>query len=211
MYFYLEKNSLLNGQIIVVFQTENQIPNYKEITNFGELVEFKGSNIPSVWEYSKTEDILYDINDKPSPYHILKNKKWVVEDKDGFKEYCNTQINTIKNEILDYGFDYEINKVKHRQKCRVKDITFMAITALVMFLVKTFLHKDITRTWYFEDDFGYEMDMVKLVQLMFYGSNFVQSVYDTENWFKTKVNPKEVTKAEFESKRKEIHSNLAKG
>ena len=204
MYFYLEKNSLLNGQITVVFQTENQIPNYKEITNFGELVEFKGSNIPSVWEYSKTEDILYDINDKPSPYHVLKNKKWVVEDKDGFKEYCNTKINTIKNEILDYGFDYEINRVKHRQKCRVKDITFMAITALVMFLVKTFLHKDITRTWYFEDDFGYEMDMVKLVQLMFYGSNFVQSVYDTENFFKLLEEPKLINKDDYLAKIKEF-------
>lgn len=204
MYFYLEKNSLLNGQIMVVFQTENQIPNYKEITNFGELVEFKGSNIPSVWEYSKSEDVLYDINDKPSPYHILKNKKWIVEDKDGFKEYCNTQINTIKNEILDYGFDYEINKVKHRQKCRVKDITFMAITALVMFLVKTFLHKDITRTWYFEDDFGYEMDMVKLVQLMFYGSNFVQSVYDTENFFKLLEEPKLISKNDYLAKIKDF-------
>ena len=204
MYFYLEKNSLLNGQIMVVFQTENQIPNYKEITNFGELVEFKGSNIPSVWEYSRSEDILYDINDKPSPYHILKNKKWIVEDKDGFKEYCNTKINTIKNEILDYGFDYEVNNVKHRQKCRVKDITFMAITALVMFLVKTFLHKDITRTWYFEDDFGYEMDMVKLVQLMFYGSNFVQSVYDTENFFKLLEEPKLINKDDYLAKIKEF-------
>lgn len=204
MYFYLEKNSLLNGQIMVVFQTENQIPNYKEITNFGELVEFKGESIPAVWEYSKTEDVMYSIEDKPSPYHVLKNKKWVVEDKDGFKEYCNTKINTIKNEILDYGFDYEINKVKHRQKCRVKDITFMAITALVMFLVKTFLHKDITRTWYFEDDFGYEMDMVKLVQLMFYGSNFVQSVYDTENFFKLLEEPKLINKDDYLAKIKEF-------
>ena len=204
MYFYLSKNSLLNGEIVIIFKTENQIPNYKEITNFGELTEFKGESIPANWEYSKTEDVLYDINDKPSPYHILKNKKWVVEDKEGFKEYCNTKINTIKNEILDYGFDYEINKVKHRQKCRVKDITFMAITALVMFLVKTFLHKDISRTWYFEDDFGYEMDMVKLVQLMFYGSNFVQSVYDTENFFKLLEEPKLINKDDYLAKIKEF-------
>ena len=204
MFFYLNKESLLNGEVVIIFQTENQIPNYKEITNFGELVEFKGESIPANWEYSLTEDMLYDIKDKPSPYHILKNKKWVVEDKEGFKEYCDTQINTVKNEILDYGFDYEINKVKHRQKCRVKDITFMAITALVMFLVKTFLHKDITRTWYFEDDFGYEMDMVKLVQLMFYGSNFVQSVYDTENFFKLLEEPKLINKDEYLAKIKEF-------
>lgn len=204
MFFYLNKENLLNGEVTVIFQTENQIPNYKEITNFGELVEFKGESIPANWEYSLTEDMLYDIKDKPSPYHILKNKKWVVEDKEGFKEYCNTKINTVKNEILDYGFDYEINKVKHRQKCRVKDITFMAITALVMFLVKTFLHKDITRTWYFEDDFGYEMDMVKLVQLMFYGSNFVQSVYDTENFFKLLEEPKLINKDDYLAKIKEF-------
>ena len=204
MFFYLNKESLLNGEVVIIFQTENQIPNYKEITNFGELVEFKGESIPANWEYSLTEDMLYDIKDKPSPYHILKNKKWVVEDKEGFKEYCDTQINTVKNEILDYGFDYEINKVKHRQKCRVKDITFMAITALVMFLVKTFLHKDITRTWYFEDDFGYEMDMVKLVQLMFYGSNFVQSVYDAENFFKLLEEPKLINKDDYLAKIKEF-------
>ena len=204
MYFYLNKERLLNGEVIVMFQTENQIPNYKEITNFGELVEFKGDNIPAVWEYSEAEDVLYDINDKPSPYHILKNKKWVVEDNKGFKEYCDNKVNIIKNEILDYGFDYEIKGVKHMQKCRVKDITFMAITALVMFLVKTFLHKDITRTWYFEDDFGYEMDMVKLVQLMFYGSNFVQSVYDAENYFKTLEELKLIDKNDYLAKIKEF-------
>lgn len=204
MFFYLNKESLLNGEVVIIFQTENQIPNYKEITNFGELVEFKGESIPDNWEYSATEDMLYDIKDKPSPYHILKNKKWVVEDNKGFKEYCDNKVNIIKNEILDYGFDYEIDKVKHRQKCRVKDITFMAITALVMFLVKTFLHKDITRTWYFEDDFGYEMDMVKLVQLMFYGSNFVQSVYDTENFFKLLEEPKLINKDEYLAKIKEF-------
>ena len=204
MFFYLNKESLLNGEVVIIFQTENQIPNYKEITNFGELVEFKGESIPANWEYSLTEDMLYDIKDKPSPYHILKNKKWVVEDNKGFKEYCDNKVNIIKNEILDYGFDYEINKVKHRQKCRVKDITFMAITALVMFLVKTFLHKDITRTWYFEDDFGYEMDMVKLVQLMFFGSNFVQSVYDTENFFKLLEEPKLINKDEYLAKIKEF-------
>ena len=207
MYFYLNKERLINGEVIVIFQTENQIPNYKEITNFGELVEFQGDNIPANWEYSATEDVLYDINDKPSPFHILKNKKWIVEDEQGFKKYCEEQINNIKNEILDYGFDYEIDKIKHRQKCRVKDITFMAITALVMFLVKTFLHKDITRTWYFEDDFGYEMDMVKLVQLMFYGSNFVQSVYDTENYFKTLEDPKLIKKEDYLTKIKEFMEN----
>ena len=34
MYFYLNKENLLNGEVVIVFQTENQIPNYKEIINF---------------------------------------------------------------------------------------------------------------------------------------------------------------------------------
>ena len=92
MFFYLNKESLLNGEVVIIFQTENQIPNYKEITNFGVLVEFKGESIPDNWEYSATEDMLYDIKDKPSPYHILKNKKWVVEDNKGFKEYCDNKV-----------------------------------------------------------------------------------------------------------------------
>ena len=29
MYFYLNKERLLNGEVTVIFQTESQIPNYK--------------------------------------------------------------------------------------------------------------------------------------------------------------------------------------
>ena len=85
------------------------------------------------------------------------------------------------------------------------------MTALLLFLVKTFLGKEIKKTWYFEDDYGKEMDLMGFIQLMFFGSTFIQSVYDTENYFKTKENPRELTKADFEKKRKEIHLKLAKG
>ena len=54
-----------------------------------------------------------------------------------------------------------------------------------------------------------EAGLQELGTLMLYGTTFVQSVYDTENYFKTKVDPKEVTSDEFESKRKEIHLKLA--
>ena len=209
MYFYLNKERLLNGEVTVIFQTENQIPNYKEISNFGELVEFKGDNIPAIWEYSKTEDVMYSIEDKPSPYHILKNKKWVVEDKDGFKEYCFNNIDNIKEEILEYGFDYEItNGDKHRQKCRDNDIAKMVATVVSLQLAKDMgVNKKVT--WYFEDNFGIELDLEKSLVLASFGKTFTQSVYDTEHYFKTKVNPKELTKTEFESKRKEIHTKLA--
>lgn len=210
MYFYLKKDNLLNKEIVVIFQTENQIPNYKEIINFGELVEFKGDNIPAKWEYSKTEDMLYDLNDKPSPYHILKNKKWVVEDKQGFKKYCDNKVNELKIEILEYGFDYEIEGKEHRQRCRDKDIAYMVANIVVLQTAKTLgIEKKIT--WYFEDNVGMTAGLQELGQLMLYGTTFVQSVYDTENYFKIEVAPREVTKAEFESKRKEIHSKLANG
>ncbi|MDK4486777.1 hypothetical protein [Fusobacterium necrophorum] len=55
------------------------------------------------------------------------------------------------------------------------------------------------------------MDLLKLVQLMFLGGTFVQSVYDTENYFKTLEEPKIITKEEFEQKRKTIHQALAGG
>ena len=85
------------------------------------------------------------------------------------------------------------------------------MSALLLFLVKTFMNKEIKKTWYFEDNFGVSLDLMGFIQLMFFGSTFIQSVYDTENYFKTKVNPFNLTKDEFEKKRKEIHSNLAKG
>ena len=51
------------------------------------------------------------------------------------------------------------------------------------------------------------MDMIKLVQLMFYGSNFVQSVYDTENYFKTLEEPMLIKKEDYENKIKEFMKN----
>lgn len=205
MYFYLNKERLLNGEVTVIFQTENQIPNYKEITNFGELVEFKGDNIPAVWEYSEAEDVLYDINDKPSPYHVLKNKKWVVEDKDGFKEYCFNSIDNIKEEILEYGFDYEItNGDKHRQKCRDNDIAKMVATVVSLQLAKS-LGLENKVTWYFEDNIGMTAGLLELGKLMLYGTTFIQSVYDTEHYFKTLKEIKKISKIEFETKRKELH------
>ena len=211
MFFYLSKESLLNGEITIVFKTENQIHNYKEITNFGELVEFKGESIPAVWEYSETEDVMYNIEDKPSPYHILKNKKWVVEDKEGFKEYCFNNIDNIKQEILEYGFDYEItNGDKHRQRCRDNDIAKMVATVVSLQLAKS-LGLEQKVTWYFEDNVGMTVGLLELGKLMLFGTTFIQSIYDTENYFKTLKDIKKISKNEFEIKRKELHIKIVGG
>ena len=134
---------------------------------------------------------------------------WLLDNEREYQDYMNL-IDDLKAKSLNYGFDYKVNGKEHRQRCRDKDIAYMVANIVVLQTAKTLgIEKKIT--WYFEDNVGMTAGLQELGQLMLYGTTFVQSVYDTENWFKTKVNPKEVTKAEFESKRKEIHSKLANG
>ena len=134
---------------------------------------------------------------------------WLLDNEREYQDYMNL-IDDLKAKSLNYGFDYKVNGKEHRQRCRDRDIAYMVANIVALQTAKTLgIEKKIT--WYFEDNVGMTAGLQELGQLMLYGTTFVQSVYDTENWFKTKVNPKEVTKAEFESKRKEIHSKLANG
>ena len=135
---------------------------------------------------------------------------WILDTEAQRKDYFNT-IDSLKAEVLDYGFDYKVGNEVHRQKCRDKDITLLASNVTFMLAEKTVYGKEKPITWYFEDNFGLKLDLEQSLILASYGKTFTQSVYDTESYFKTKENPKELTKAEFESKRKEIHLKLAKG
>mgnify|MGYP000844385428 FL=1 len=132
---------------------------------------------------------------------------WLLDNEREYQDYM-TLIDTLKTQVLDYGFDYKVNTKTHRQRCRDKDIAFMVANIVALNTAKG-LGIDKKVTWYFEDNFGMEAGLQELGMLMLYGTTFVQSVYDTENYFKTKINPKELTKAEFEAKRKEIHTKLA--
>ena len=134
---------------------------------------------------------------------------WVLDNQKEYDDYCRL-IDDLKAKSLAYGFDYKVKDKDHRQKCRDTDIAKM-VSVIVALQIAKEMKVDKKVTWYFEDNFGMEAGLQELGTLMLYGTTFVQSVYDTENYFKTKVNPKEVTKAEFESKRKEIHNTLAKG
>ncbi|WP_338995253.1 penicillin-binding protein [Fusobacterium polymorphum] len=152
---------------------------------------------------------------KPSgnPKYLSWNKEkglWLLDNEREYQDYMNL-IDDLKAKSLEYGFDYKVNGKEHRQKCRDKDITLLASNVTFMLAEKTVYGKEKPITWYFYDNFGLKLDLEQSLILASYGKTFTQSVYDTENYFKTKVNPKEVSKAEFESKRKEIHSNLAKG
>lgn len=151
---------------------------------------------------------------KPSgnPKYLSWNREkglWLLDNEREYQDYMNL-IDDLKAKSLEYGFDYKVENKEHRQKCRDADISKMVSVIVSLQLAKS-MGVDKKVTWYFEDNVGMSAGLQELGQLMLYGTTFVQSVYDTENYFKTKVNPKELTKTEFESKRKEIHSNLAKG
>lgn len=194
------KYPILDGTIIREMIRQEMVENGIEITlEVGEFIENK-----KLIKVPKPQG-----NDKYLNWDKDKHL-WVLDTEAQRKDYFNT-IDSLKAEVLDYGFDYKVGKEEHRQRCRDKDIIWIAMSALLLFLVKTFMGKEIKKTWYFEDDFGKEMDLMGFIQLMFFGSTFIQSVYDTENYFKTKVNPKDLSKDEFEKKRKEIHDALAKG
>lgn len=135
---------------------------------------------------------------------------WLLDTEKQYQDYINT-IDNIKSKILEYGFDYKVDGKEHRQKCRDKDITLLASNITFMLAEKMILGKEKSITWYFEDNFGLKLDLEQSLVLASFGKTFTQSVYDTENYFKTKINPFPLTKDEFEKKRKEIHSSLAKG
>ena len=151
---------------------------------------------------------------KPSgnPKYLSWNKEkglWLLDNEREYQDYMNL-IDDLKKKSLDYGFDYKVDGKEHRQKCRDKDIAKMVATVVSLQLAKS-MGTDKKVTWYFEDNFGMNAGLNELGMLMLFGTTFIQSVYDTENYFKTKENPKELTKADFEKKRKEIHLKLAKG
>ena len=133
---------------------------------------------------------------------------WLLDNEKEYQDYIDL-IDNIKAEILEYGFDYKLDGKEHRQRCRFKDITLLASNVTFMLAEKIIKGKEKPITWYFEDNFGIELDLEKSLVLASFGKTFTQSVYDTEHYFKTKVNPKELTKSEFEAKRKEIHVKLA--
>lgn len=194
------KYPILDGAIIREMTRQEMVENGIEISlEVGEFIENK-----KLIKVPKPQG-----NDKYLNWDTEKHL-WILDTEAQRKDYFNV-IDDFKTTSLEYGFDYKVDGKEHRQKCRDKDIIWIAMSALLLFLVKTFMGKEIKKTWYFEDDFGKEMDLMGFIQLMFFGSTFIQSVYDTENYFKTKVNPKDLSKDEFEKKRKEIHNALAKG
>ena len=164
-------------------------------------------------EIIKDKKIIIVPKPQGNPKYLSWNKEkglWLLDNEREYQDYMNL-IDDLKAKSLAYGFDYKVDGKEHRQRCRDKDITLLASNVTFMLAEKTVFGKEKPITWYFEDNIGWELNLEKSLILASYGKTFTQSVYDTEHYFKTKVNPKELTKTEFESKRKEIHSKLANG
>ena len=162
-------------------------------------------------EIIKDKKIIKVPKPEGNPKYLSWNKEkglWLLDNEREYQDYMNL-IDDLKAKSLEYGFDYKVDGKEHRQRCRDKDITLLASNITFMMAEKTVYGKEKTITWYFEDNFGLELDLQKSLVLASFGKTFTQSVYDTENYFKTEILPKELTKEEFEAKRKEIHIKLA--
>lgn len=201
---------------VIITDISYQYPIYKDDTLREMTREEKVRvNIPvqlEDGEIIKDKKIITVPKPSGNPKYLSWNREkglWLLDNEREYQDYMNL-IDDLKAKSLEYGFDYKVENKEHRQKCRDTDISKMVSVIVSLQLAKS-MGVDKKVTWYFEDNVGMSAGLQELGQLMMYGTTFVQSVYDTENWFKIKVNPKELTKAEFESKRKEIHSNLAKG
>ena len=210
--------SYFNGytQDMIITDITYQYPFYKDdVLREMTREEKVRANIPvqlEDGEILKDKKIITVPKPSGNPKYLSWNREkglWLLDNEREYQDYMNL-IDDLKAKSLEYGFDYKVENKEHRQKCRDADISKMVSVIVSLQLAKS-MGVDKKVTWYFEDNVGMSAGLQELGQLMLYGTTFVQSVYDTENYFKTKVNPKEVTKAEFESKRKEIHNTLAKG
>lgn len=205
-YFYISRNAILRGEVVCydIFDMPLNLEAYRTGAGKEDTIEYIGDNIPNDWEYDVENDVLFSASDRPSPYHVFIKGVWIIKDKEGYRKYCDENIDKIKAEILEYGFDYQ----GHQQKCRDKDIAYMVANIVALQTAKDL---GITKkvTWYFSDNYGMESGPKELGTLMLYGTTFVQSVYNTENYFKTLEEPKFISKEDFETKRKEIHQVLA--
>ena len=206
-YFYLSRNEMINGNVLVydTFNIEVPLEAYRSGAGKEDAIQYIGENIPNDIAYDVDNDTLYSEGDRPSPYHSFVKGVWIIKDKKGYRQYCNEKIEEVKEQILEYGFDYQ----GHRQRCRDKDVSYMVASVGALDIANRVLNIKKTITWYFEDNVGIKMSLEDIAHLMMYGTTFIQSVFDAENYFKTLEEPILITKEVFEAKRHEIHERLA--
>jgi len=130
---------------------------------------------------------------------------WEYDSKREKDDYFNL-VDQLKNEALEYGFDYK----NHRQRLRTKDLIYMEISIKSLEIGKKKTKRDLKSTWYFQDGFGMPMSVEDLEDMMFSGTMFIQSIFNSESFFKTEIEPKELTITEFKNKVNELHKLVMK-
>lgn len=178
-------------------------------------------------EMSREELIEEGIEVQLEPGEVVRNKKivkipkpnknekyltwnrdsaiWEYDSKREKDDYFNL-VDQLKNEALEYGFDYK----NHRQRLRTKDLIYMEISIKSLEIGKKKTKRDLKSTWYFQDGFGIPMSVEDLEDMMFSGTMFIQSIFNSESFFKTEIEPKELTIAEFKNKVNELHKLVMK-
>lgn len=130
---------------------------------------------------------------------------WEYDSKREKDDYFNL-VDQLKNEALEYGFDYK----GHRQRLRTKDLIYMEISIKSLEIGKKKTKKDLQSTWYFQDGFGMPMSVEDLEDMMFSGTMFIQSIFNAESFFKKEIEPKELTITEFKNQVNELHNLVMK-
>ena len=140
------------------------------------------------------------------PYKwILEKKEWVIDEEEierrkklqteeALRNYFPT-IDKLKAEILAEGFEYN----GHQQKCREKDLIFMANAILGVQGYKRLYGKELKTIWMFNDVDGIEAGEKELIELHLAGTIFIEKVYMAEKIFKVSE-PFLITKTDFINK-----------
>ena len=148
------------------------------------------------------------ISDKPQKWNAEK-RKWEI-DEDELKrieeqkqkelaENYFSIIDQLKEEILSDGFDFN----GHKQKCRNKDLIYLASRIMSLSNYKKLTGKDMKAIWEFSDTDAVEMSLQELEMLQLTGAPFIEKVYAVEKIFKMQK-PFAITKANYLEKLQEI-------
>lgn len=206
---FLDYPELDKNDYIIIKDEIFRYPTYDTVSN-------------SIREMSREELIEEGIEIQLEPGEVVRDKKiiripkpnknekyltwnretavWEYDSKREKDDYFNL-VDQLKNGALEYGFDYK----NHRQRLRTKDLIYMEISIKSLEIGKKKTKKDLKSTWYFQDGFGMPMSVEDLEDMMFSGTIFIQSIFNTESFFKTEIEPKELTITEFKNKVNELH------
>lgn len=211
---FLDYPELDKNDYIIVKDEVFRYPTYDTVSN-------------SIREMTREELIHEEIEVQLEPGEIVRDKKiiripkpnknekyltwnrettvWEYDFKREKDDYFNL-VDQLKNEALEYGFDYK----NHRQRLRTKDLIYMEISIKSLEIGKKKTKKDLKSTWYFQDGFGMPMSVTDLEDMMFSGTMFIQSIFNAESFFKIEIEPKELTISEFKDKVNELHKLVMK-